>query len=76
MKSGSSVNYNEFKVPALFNCGCKCYRGDVTARIDSLMDSCLLESEGDTEDDEETDGTHTHAAISHTFTSSFAASHV
>lgn len=40
------------------------------------MDSCLLESEGDTEDDEETDGTHTHAAISHTFTSSFAASHV
>ncbi|XP_005731925.1 lissencephaly-1 homolog A [Pundamilia nyererei] len=30
-------------------------RGDVTARIDSLMDSCLLESEGDTEDDEETD---------------------
>lgn len=33
-----------------------CYRGDVTVRTDSQMGSCLLESEGDTEDDE-TDGT-------------------
>ncbi|KAM4581110.1 uncharacterized protein PAE49_005753 isoform 2-T2 [Odontesthes bonariensis] len=30
-------------------------RGDVTVKRDSRMDSCLLESEGDTEDDEETD---------------------
>ncbi|KAM9310651.1 uncharacterized protein KZ484_026492 [Pholidichthys leucotaenia] len=30
-------------------------RGDVTVRRDSRMDSCLLESEGDTEDDEETE---------------------
>ncbi|KAK9514015.1 hypothetical protein VZT92_027506 [Zoarces viviparus] len=30
-------------------------RGDVTAKRDSRMESCLLESEGDTEDDEETD---------------------
>lgn len=30
-------------------------RGDVTAIRDSRLDSCLLESEGDTEDDEETD---------------------
>lgn len=36
--------------------GCKCYRGDVTAKRDSRLESCLLESEGDTEDDEETDG--------------------
>lgn len=34
---------------------CKCYRGDVTVKRDSGLDS-LLESEGDTEDDEETDG--------------------
>ncbi|XP_049439593.1 uncharacterized protein si:ch211-154o6.3 isoform X1 [Epinephelus fuscoguttatus] len=30
-------------------------RGDVTAKRDSRLESCLLESEGDTEDDEETD---------------------
>ncbi|XP_038567017.1 POC1 centriolar protein homolog A isoform X2 [Micropterus salmoides] len=30
-------------------------RGDVTAKRDSRLDLCLLESEGDTEDDEETD---------------------
>ncbi|XP_029306939.1 nuclear distribution protein nudF isoform X2 [Cottoperca gobio] len=30
-------------------------RGDVTVRRDSRLESCLLESEGDTEDDEETD---------------------
>ncbi|XP_060905236.1 uncharacterized protein si:ch211-154o6.3 [Labrus mixtus] len=30
-------------------------RGDVTARRDSRLESCSLESEGDTEDDEETD---------------------
>ncbi|KAI3360529.1 hypothetical protein L3Q82_002416 [Scortum barcoo] len=30
-------------------------RGDVTARRDSRLESCLLESEGDTEDDEDTD---------------------
>uniref|UniRef100_A0A1A8I2T1 Uncharacterized protein n=1 Tax=Nothobranchius kuhntae TaxID=321403 RepID=A0A1A8I2T1_NOTKU len=30
-------------------------RGDVIVRRDSRMDSCLLESEGDTEDDEDTD---------------------
>ncbi|XP_068998548.1 uncharacterized protein [Embiotoca jacksoni] len=30
-------------------------RGDVTVKRDTRMDSCLLESEGDTEDDEETD---------------------
>uniref|UniRef100_A0A3Q0S3B8 Si:ch211-154o6.3 n=1 Tax=Amphilophus citrinellus TaxID=61819 RepID=A0A3Q0S3B8_AMPCI len=60
-------------------------RGDVTVRTDSQMDSCLLESEGDTEDDEETDGTvythththtHTHTAISHIFMSSFTDSQV
>ncbi|KAK2844768.1 hypothetical protein Q5P01_011427 [Channa striata] len=30
-------------------------RGDVTVKRDSRLDSCSLESEGDTEDDEETD---------------------
>ncbi|XP_034409684.1 vegetative incompatibility protein HET-E-1 [Cyclopterus lumpus] len=30
-------------------------RGDVTAKRDSRLESCFLESEGDTEDDEETD---------------------
>ncbi|XP_039973481.1 probable E3 ubiquitin ligase complex SCF subunit sconB isoform X2 [Xiphias gladius] len=30
-------------------------RGDVTAKSDSRLDSCSLESEGDTEDDDETD---------------------
>ncbi|XP_028280243.1 kinesin-like protein KIF21A [Parambassis ranga] len=30
-------------------------RGDVTVKRDNRMDSCLLESEGDTEEDEETD---------------------
>uniref|UniRef100_A0A3B5ASL9 Mitochondrial division protein 1-like n=1 Tax=Stegastes partitus TaxID=144197 RepID=A0A3B5ASL9_9TELE len=34
-------------------------RGDVTVRRDSGMDSCLQESEGDTEGDEDTDGTDT-----------------
>lgn len=38
-------------------------------RRDSQLESCSLESEGDSEDDEEeTDGTHTHTnAISHLF---------
>ena len=38
-------------------------------RRDSRLESCSLESEGDSEDDEEeTDGTHTHTnAISHLF---------
>uniref|UniRef100_A0A3B4UKK1 Si:ch211-154o6.3 n=1 Tax=Seriola dumerili TaxID=41447 RepID=A0A3B4UKK1_SERDU len=35
-------------------------RGDVTVKRDSRLDSCSLESEEDTEDDEETDGTETH----------------
>lgn len=36
------------------------------------LESCLLESEGDTEDDVDTDGTDTHTiAISHLFLSSF-----
>ncbi|XP_035497867.2 probable E3 ubiquitin ligase complex SCF subunit sconB isoform X1 [Scophthalmus maximus] len=30
-------------------------RGDVTVKRDSRLDSCMLESEGETEDDEETD---------------------
>ncbi|XP_047454231.1 nuclear distribution protein nudF [Mugil cephalus] len=30
-------------------------RGDITVKRDGRMDSCFLESEGDTEDDEETD---------------------
>uniref|UniRef100_A0A673BJW8 Uncharacterized protein n=1 Tax=Sphaeramia orbicularis TaxID=375764 RepID=A0A673BJW8_9TELE len=46
-------------------------RGDVTARRDSRLDT-VLESEGDSEDDEETDGTDT---ISHIVRSSFTDSH-
>ncbi|XP_034553163.1 WD repeat-containing protein wdr-5.1 isoform X2 [Notolabrus celidotus] len=34
---------------------CGKQRGDVTVRRDSRLESCSLESEGDTEDDEETD---------------------
>lgn len=44
-------------------CGCKCYRGDVTVKRNSRLESCVLESEGDTEDDADTDGTHTHTHI-------------
>lgn len=52
-------------------CGCECYRGDVTVKRNSRLESCLLESEGDTEDDVDTDGTDTHTmAISHLFLSS------
>lgn len=47
---------------------CTYYRGDVTVKRDSRLDS-LLESEGDTEDDEETDGTDTIISVSHTLTS-------
>ncbi|KAF3692092.1 F-box/WD repeat-containing protein 7 [Channa argus] len=35
-------------------------RGDVTVKRDSRLDCCSLESEESTEDEEETDGTHTH----------------
>ncbi len=49
------------------NCGFECYRGDVTAKRDSRLESCFLESEGDTEDEEDTDGTHTHILHFHTF---------
>jgi len=59
----------------VFNyCGCDCYRGDVTAK-DSMLESCFLESEEDTEDDEETDGTDTRDAISHVLMSSFTDGH-
>lgn len=40
-----------------------------------MMDACLLESEGDTEDDEETDGTVTHNVASHVVTSSITDTH-
>lgn len=42
---------------------------------DGRMDSCFLESEGDTEDDEDTDGRDAHAPISHISTSLFTDSH-
>lgn len=65
------MTHTAIDIKSLINCGCKCYRGDVTVRRDSRLASCSLESEGDTEDDEETDGTDTHTAISHISRSSF-----
>lgn len=38
-------------------------RGDITVKRDSRMDSCSFESEADTEEDEETDGTRLHAFL-------------
>ena len=36
-------------------CWCDGYRGDVTVRRDSRLDATLLESEGDTDGDEDED---------------------
>lgn len=44
--------------------GVKCYRGDVTVKRNVGLESCVLESEGETEDDEDTDGTDAQNAIS------------
>lgn len=56
MLIGLTVCDSSANVMRLVNLGSKCYRGDVTVKRDSRMDSTLLESEGDTEEDEETDG--------------------
>lgn len=39
---------------------CKRFRGDVTVKRNSQLESCLLESDGDTEDEEDSDGKLTH----------------
>lgn len=44
----------------LVNPGSKCFRGDVTVKRNTLMDTTVLESEGDTEEDEDTNGTRLH----------------
>lgn len=52
-----TVCYSSVNATLLVNSVSKCYRGDVTVKRDSRMDSTQLESEGDTEEDDETDGT-------------------
>lgn len=41
---------------------CNCFRGDVTVMRNSQLESCVLESDGDTEDEEDSDGKLAHAA--------------
>lgn len=53
----------------------KCYRGDVTVKRNIVLESCVLESEGGTEDDEDTDGTDAQNAISELLLSSFTDKH-